>query len=67
MPAGMTVCHDGRVEIHTESWVDEAGSHRFQSVVVHYLTKYTPIQTITEKVFNLRAWLIFLNSYVACY
>jgi len=31
----VTIRQGGRVEIHTESWVDEAGSHRFQSVVVH--------------------------------
>ena len=31
----VTIRQGGRVEIHTEGWVDEAGSHRFQSVVVH--------------------------------
>jgi len=33
-------CNGGMVEIHTESWVDEAGSYRLKSVVVHYLVTY---------------------------
>ena len=31
----VTIRQGGRVEIHTESWVDEAGSHHTCMVVVH--------------------------------
>jgi len=41
LATAVTIRQGGRVEIHTESWVDEAGSHRFQSVVVHEITIIT--------------------------